>query len=251
MTDQFRGPPKAQALVPIQPAPQSEVLAVLQMIERAASNPATDVEKLEKLFELRERVRAQVARDTFVEALVGLQEELPVIKTAGRITYAKGGSIRYAKWDDIIAAIQPFLTKYGFTLTFEYGGDDKKIEVTAVLDHVAGHSRRNTVVLPKDDSGGKTGVHGVGSSYSYGKRYSSSGVLNLTWGGDDDDGNGGLGAPITPEQVGELATLAAEKGVEFAKLALAMGVDTVEEIPVAKFERAKQLLEKAKGAKAA
>jgi hypothetical protein len=231
-------------LVAVQPpGSQSEVLAVLSIIERASKDPNSDADKLEKLFELRERVREQVARDAFVEAMVRVQDQLPVIKQAGRITYAKGGSIRYAKWEDIIAAIQPVLTANGFTLTFEFGGDDKKIEVTAVLDHVLGHSRRNTVVLPKDDSGGKTGVQGVGSSYSYGKRYSTSGVLNLTWGGEDDDGNNGRHQPILLAQAEELQVMIADVGSTPEKLLLALGEDSLDSIPASKFERAKQLLE--------
>lgn len=242
ITDYVPEPPRPIALVPIA-QPHSEVMVVLQMIERASNNPNSDPDKMGKLFELRERVREQLARDDYVAALSRVQSALPKVQTRGRITYSGGASIKYAKWEDIHEAIMPVLAENGFTLTFEYGTMDKFITVTAILDHIGGHSRRNTATLPADNSGGKTGVQGYGSTYSYGERYSTMGLVNFVTGGADDDGNAGKFQAISAEQLAELARMAAEAGSDPDKLAMAMGVDNLHELPVSKFERAKQALE--------
>lgn len=238
---------KSAELVPVEvklptPTVHSEVNAVLGMIERASKDPASDVDKLQKLFELRDRVRQQVARDVFVEQLTLVQQKLPVIRMKGRIDYGKGSALKYAKWEDIYEAIMPILNEHGFTLTFEFGASEANITVTALLDHVAGHTRLNMATLPKDNSGGKSSVQGVGSSYSYGKRYATAGVLNLTWGGEDDDGNGGRGAPISPAELADLIGLVEDAGTSPDKLAMRMGVETLEELPVAKLGAAKAAL---------
>lgn len=226
------------------PAPQqhSEVLAVLQMIERASKDPSVDVGKLEKLFELRERVRQQVARDEYVAALTAVQTTLPVIKTQGRIDYGKGKPLRYAKWEDINETIKPILAQHGFALSFRVGQAEGKITVTAVLAHVAGHTEETTIHLPADNSGGKGAVQGVGSTVSYGKRYTTAAILNLTWGGEDDDGNAGRFQPINAEQVEELTRALSEVGSSPEVLANAMGVNSLDELPQAKFENAKALI---------
>ncbi len=79
------------------------------------------------------------------------------------------------------------------------------MSVTCYLSHTGGHSEETTVRLPLDLSDGKSGVHAVGSSTSYAKRYAASALLNLTSAGEDDDGQA-TGRPpnIDPEQWAEL-----------------------------------------------
>jgi hypothetical protein len=43
-----------------------------------------------------------------------------------------------------------------------------------VLSHELGHSEETTMTLPLDTSGSKNNVQAVGSSTSYGKRYTAT-----------------------------------------------------------------------------
>ena len=56
----------AAALAPVE---QSETNAFLAMIERAARDPAVDLDKMERLILLRERMMAQQAKVAFDDAL--------------------------------------------------------------------------------------------------------------------------------------------------------------------------------------
>lgn len=162
----------------------------LQVIDKAASNPEVDAEKLHRILDAQERILDRNARMAFNQDLAALSNDLPEISEGGKIVH-KGQTIsKYARWDeDINPAIKPILTAHGFTLRFRTGrADDGSQAITAVLSHRDGHSEETTIYLPADNSGAKNSVQAVGSTTSYGKRYTASALLNLTTRGMDDDG---------------------------------------------------------------
>lgn len=172
----------------------SETGAIIQMIERAAMNPAVDIEKMERLFEMRERVVARDAKVAYFAAMAQLQIELPAIAERGGIKNNSGAvQSTYAKWEDINEVIKPILSRHGFALSFRTGQDQGAIIVTGVLSHAAGHSEETVMRLPVDTSGSKNSVQAIGSSTSYGKRYTAQALLNLVSYGEDDDGRAGGG----------------------------------------------------------
>jgi hypothetical protein len=86
----------------------------------------------------------------------------------------------YAKWEDINDAIRPVLHEHGFALSFRVKRVENAISVTGILSHEDGHSEETTLELPSDTSGSKNAVQAVGSSLSYGKRYTAMALLNIT-----------------------------------------------------------------------
>jgi hypothetical protein len=54
--------------------------------------------------------------------------------------------------------------------------------------------------LPFDNSGSKNTVQAIGSSVSYGKRYVLCMLLNISTGGEDNDGNGAPSAVTTQQR---------------------------------------------------
>lgn len=152
------------------------------VIERMATNPSVDVDKLERLMQMHERMQAKHAEAEFSADLAGMQTELPSIGERGDAA----GRYRFALWEDINAAIKPVLSRFGFALSFRTDFTDG-IAVTGVLSHRSGHSERTTIKLPADASGNKNAVQAVASSVSYGKRYTAGALLNLTSHGEDDD----------------------------------------------------------------
>jgi hypothetical protein len=192
------------ALAKTEPAPQaSEVVpfteagSLMAVISRAASDPAVDVDKLERLMGLYERMSDRSAKGAYAAALAEMQPSLPIITEKGAISTDKGRTIQstYAKWEDINQAIGPVLAAHGFALSFRTGlAGDGKITVTGVLSHKDGHQEETTMTLPHDSSGSKNAVQAVGSSTSYGKRYTAMALLNITSRGEDDDASAGMSA---------------------------------------------------------
>lgn len=155
---------------------------LLAVIHRAATDPNCDIDKMERLMAMHERAQAKQAEAAFNADLAEMQDELPSIGERGNAA----GRYTFALWEDINAAIKPVLKKWGFALSFRTDFTDG-IAVTGVLTHKAGHKEETTIKLPADPSGNKNAVQAVASSVSYGKRYTSGALLNLTSHGEDDD----------------------------------------------------------------
>lgn len=170
------------AVVKPQETPASEAVGMLPMIERAARDPNVDVDKMERLMSMMERVESRHAEAAFATDLAEMQDELPSIGERGNAA----GRYTYALWEDINAAIKPVLKRHGFALSFRTDFTDG-ISVTGVLSHKGGHKIDTTIKLPADASGNKNAVQAVASSVSYGKRYTAGALLNLTSHGEDDD----------------------------------------------------------------
>ncbi|MFN4296757.1 MAG: ERF family protein [Brevundimonas sp.] len=226
--------------------------AIISVIERAATNPNVDIDKMERLLEMQERIMARDAKAAYAAALAAMAPALPVISERGKISTDKGKTVQstYALWEDVNDAIKPVLATHGFALSFRTGRQEGQITVTGVLSHREGHSEETTITLPHDSSGSKNAVQAVGSSTSYGKRYTAGLLLNLTSRGEDDDGqSGGSGAVITDTQANEIRDLIQSTGSKIGPFLEYIGASSVADIPAAKYQPAiAALRQKAKGA---
>lgn len=178
---------EVQAKLPEASAPVDAGTAMISMIERVARDPAIDIAKLERLLDMQERILAKNAEVAYARALSEMQADLPEIPERGviRIKSKDGNNViqetPYALWEDINEAIRPQLAKHGFSLSFRTGlSNDGRVSVTAVLLHREGHREETTMVLGHDATGSKNAVQAIGSSTSYGKRYATAALLNLT-----------------------------------------------------------------------
>lgn len=233
--------------------PVSETGAIVSMIERAARDPSVDIDKLQQLMAMRERVFARNAKAAYAAALATMQPELPVVAERGGIK-DKSGKVQstYAKWEDINEAIKPVLARHGFALSFRTGqAEDGRIVVTGVLSHREGHVEETTMVLPHDSSGSKNAVQAVGSSTSYGKRYTAAALLNLTSRAvedrDDDGAAAGVGDTITDEQAAEVRELIEATGSDIARFCRHLKIEGIATMPAARYGVAVAAL-RAKGA---
>ncbi len=219
--------------------------SMLEIISAAAANPAVDVDKMNALLGMQERIMDRNARSEFNAAFIALQAELPSISRRGAITNNAGViQSRFSRWEDIHRVIAPLLRKHGFALTHRFGDSAGKMTVCAVLDHSGGHSiESGHMPMPIDASGAKNNVQGVGSSFSYGKRYTSIAILNIVT-HEDDDGQGGAKTGDNPnyQVLYADAEIAASKGIDayqafFSKLPRA---DKLELVNSGRHERFKR-----------
>lgn len=228
-----------------------EPVDIMAVIARAASDPATDVSKLERLLGMYERITAQEAKRAYTTALIAMKPKLPVIDRKGRIEVRektssgkRDGDVQqstpYALWEDIDQAITPILAEHGFALTFRSGvAQDGKITVTGILSHSAGHSEETTMTLPHDSSGSKNAVQAVGSSTKYGMRYTAILLLNIRTKGEDDDGKlGGAEGTISDEQIETIFGLIKRTNADTELFCKFMGVESVPDIRGKDYERA-------------
>jgi hypothetical protein len=214
--------PPAQAVALAEPAAPPAVAApadpITALIIRAATDPAFDAGKFKMLMDMQTDREARQAKAAYDAALSVMKPKLPSIKRNGRIEIPgkenkKGQSTPYALWEDIDEAITPILGEHGFALSFRTGlAQDGKITVTGVLTHSANglsHREETTITLPHDSTGSKNAVQAVGSSFSYGKRYTATALLNIRTEGEDDDGHAAGTKLISDEQREALADMIA------------------------------------------
>ncbi len=190
--------------VPTVPAPDlAESTAIIQVIERAALNPDVDIDKMERLLQMQERVMDRQAMMAYSAAMAAMQTELPSIEERG-----KTNNGCYATLEDIVDTVRPIMQKHGFAVSFRIQTQERGIQVTGVLMHKDGHREETSMLLPADMSGNKNAVQAFGSSTSYGKRYVLSALLNITTRGQDDNGNAASGVRlVTPFQAGQIQRL--------------------------------------------
>lgn len=169
--------------------------SLLEVIAKAARDPNVDIDKMERLVEMQERVQARDAEQAFNVAFAAMQPNLPHITVKNKIVH--GGKVisEYADWPSISAAITPILSEFGFSLNFGGSNDANEKTTVAKLRHVQGHMETNAITLPHDTSGAKNKVQAIGSSSTYGQRYSACPLVGVVVHGADDDGAAAAGKP--------------------------------------------------------
>lgn len=226
---------------------------ILNVIARAASDPSVDIDKLERLLQMQERVLARDAKAAYFAALAEMQPKLPVIDEHGGIKDRQGNiQSTYALWEDVNEAIRPILAEHGFALAFKVRRTEGEVITTGILSHKGGHSEETELSLPSDTSGSKNAVQAIGSSTSYGKRYTSFALLNITSKGEDDDGAAGGAAPgLDDVRTNVLNGLADAVGADKAKFCGYMEkrakrkVSSLRDIPASLYDEAvRQLTDK-------
>ena len=181
---------------PSAPAVSDYGASLMEVIAKAARDPNVDIDKMERLIALQERVEARDAKLAFVAAKLAMRPHLPSIDMRGRIVIRDKNDpntiiqeTAFARFEDIQFAVEPILMDHGFDLSFRNGlSPDGKVRVTTILTHQGGHAEETYFDLPHDSSGSKNAVQAVGSSTSYAKRYGVLSILNLRVCGEDDDG---------------------------------------------------------------
>lgn len=217
---------------------------ILAVISRVASDPNVDVQKVEKLLDMYERIVARQALSAYNAALAKMQPELPIIGERGGIKDRQGEvQIRYALWEDIVGIITPILSKHGFSLSFRTAGIEGGVLVTGVLAHAAGHIEQTSLPVELDTTGSKNKVQAMGSSVSYGQRYTARALLNLRTGDVDDDGKSAGDTYITEEQVMNLEAFMTEVGANKAMFLKFLKIESLDKLPAAQYERAMKALE--------
>lgn len=190
---------------------------VLHAVIAAASDPAVDVSKMRELLVLQKELMAMQAEQQFDVAYHRLQAYMPRIKRSGSVEYKGKEAFKFATWEAIDAVIRPLLQREGFSLSFDTvprQGDGGGVIVTGTLAHVGGAKRTASIPVALDSSGGKNNIQGMGSSFSYGKRYTTTALLNIVTEGEDDDGRRGGTQYISEDAAGELRGLCKQAGRE-------------------------------------
>lgn len=232
---------KPSAIVPI-----NDNAALMAAVARAASDPSVDVDKMERLFAMHERMQAKQAERDYADAMTRAQRAMPAIAKERENKQTKSW---YADMEAINKKIVPIYTDEGFSLSF--GQADCPVadcvRVTCDVLHSSGHSKHYFYDNPIDDAGiagakNKTPTHGRASATTYAQRYITKLIFNLTLGDEDDDGNGVDQPRITDEQAATIRDMLESTGSNVQAFLGWLKVSSIESIPAQAYEHALRAL---------
>nr|WP_256099144.1 ERF family protein [Variovorax sp. SG517] len=173
---------------------RNEISTVLHAITAAANDPNVDIDKMERLLGMHERMHARANEQKFNAAMTKAQAAMAPISADAVNPQTRSTYASYAQLD---RALRPIYTKNGFALSFDTDDCPKEnhIRVLCYVSHAAGHVRTYKCDMPADGKGAKGGdvmtkTHAQGSAMTYSQRYLLKLIFNVSIGENDDDGNG-------------------------------------------------------------
>lgn len=216
---------------------------------RLAIDKGVDVAVLERIVALQERISDRNARMSFVQAMAKFQAEVGPVPKTHAITVDRNGTkqvrSRFAPLHVIAEHIREPLARNGLSYSWDSTVTAEMVEIRCTLRHIDGHQETASFTCKVADASapGMSGVQVGGSARTYGERYSLVQALGLTTADEDTDGEEEPGAPVSEEQFNELAKLANEVKADLKKFCEFLGVESLREIPAARFGEAKNALE--------
>lgn len=183
----------------------------LEVISRAASDPAVNVDKLSALLAMKERLDVREAEMAFNRAMASIASKMPVIRKNGAIDFGGGKkAIKFAKFEDIDREVRPILSEAGLSISFSSKPMPQGVLMICRLSHVLGHSQSSEMQMPADQGPGRNGLQAIGSARQYAKRYLYCDMLNIVCEDQDDDGHKGGGTFINDAQIANIEDILAE-----------------------------------------
>jgi hypothetical protein len=250
--------------IAINDAPSS----LLDVILRAGSDPAFDVEKFGRLVQIQrdeqDRQDARADREAELEAEAAFNAAMTEVqRQMGRVAADAANTStrsRYASYGALDRVVRPLYTDAGFNISFNEdiaaAGADV-VRVLAYVTHTAkgakrSHCRTFHTDISADGKGAKGGdvmtkTHAHVSATSYGKRVLLGMIFNIAT-GNDDDGNKAsakvteapsLPGTITAAQADEIRNLLDDRGIAPRAFLQFVRLARIEDIGVEHFDRAK------------
>lgn len=226
--------------------PKQEIVSggLLSVIERAARDPNVDIDKMERLFQMQERVQERQDNADFNEALRCAQAEMPAIFKANKNETTRS---TYTQLEDLNAAVNPVMTRHGFSFSFGTAVSHLDGHYRVICDLSRGPvTRQYFADVPIDNTGmkgtkNKTDTHGFGSAMSYGRRYLKLMIADIST--TDDDGNRANAVQaVSLKQYNELQELLQTAKADEEGFKKFFGINDIDDLPAARYAEAKQLL---------
>lgn len=165
--------------------PTTQNNSALTVIENMVSSGNFDVNVARELIEMQKDIMKQQAIINFNHDFSLMSKKIPVIAKT-----KKAHTTMYAPLEDIVKVVQPILSEHGFSVSFSTQQNSlDSVTITCTLMHKDGHSTSTELQLPtKAVNNSMNAMQAIGAAITYGKRYTISGLLNISTGDDDNNG---------------------------------------------------------------
>jgi len=212
---------------------------------RKAVEAGTPVEQLRELVGLHKEMAAIEAAQQFAVAMAAFQAECPPIKKGSTAKIASRSSgttfeYTYAELDDIARVINPILTKYGLSYTWDTTiSKENQLTCVCTVRHLRGHFITSTFSLPIENASAMSPQQKVGAAATFAQRRSLSAALGLTTTDDDPDAVAAANPEIiSADQLTVLEDLLEVTGVSRQRYLKYLGIEKLSELPAVSYQRA-------------
>lgn len=192
---------------PLLPSQANNSSTLMAVIERISVMPELDMDRVERLFNMHERMLDRTAEVFYNAAMARAQSEMQSI-TVNKENVHTGS--KFADIQAVHEGAKPIWTKHGFSVSSGTYPSPKDgcIGVYCEVMHEQGFKKRYEHEYPLDIAGSqgkvnKTQIQAIGSTMTYARRYMELMIFDLAV-GEDNDGND-LEC-ISPEQATEIKT---------------------------------------------
>ena len=214
------------------------------LLELAVEKGA-DVDKLEKLMELKMRWEANEAKKAYVVAITAFKASPPKIGKDKTVSFGAGKtSYKHASLAHVTEIINIALSEHGLSASWTTS-QNGEVTVTCKITHILGHSEETTLKAPADTSGSKNAIQAIGSTISYLQRYTLLSLTGLATSDMDDDAQG-IAEYITEEQAFNINNLISEKKLDESKILKFARAESVDKILKSEHKRVLDAVMKAK-----
>jgi hypothetical protein len=157
---------------------------LMSMLFNAATNSSLDIDKLQRLIDLKERNDKLVAEQQFNAAVAAYKLNEPVIVKNGKAEFVNSRNqhvcYSFARLSDITEAVKSALARQGLSFRWDFAEDSGRVSVTCWLQHAGGHAVSCTASGAPDTSGSKNPLQSVASTKTYLERMTLLSVLGMS-----------------------------------------------------------------------
>lgn len=199
-------------------APAPSLTFPQQLLHLAITRGNAQPDELDRLIKMVQDADTLEARKAHTVAMTALAADLEGVDLEKNKTNDDFGN-KYISIGKLVRTVGPLLAKHGLAASWE--PDQSKgadITVTCVLTHIAGHSTRSSLTVPRDIDGRKNELQAIKSSMTYARSITYETVCGLaaTDANLDDDGkaSGQPGPQVELTPLLKNARLSADQGAE-------------------------------------
>lgn len=217
---------------------QINPLSLIQVAIEKNLDPAS----LDKLYDLQERHEINQAKKAFNHAMSEFAKNAPKLVKDKNVNFNKT-QYKYVTLASIVNEVQKVMSGLGLSHRWKTTQENGFISVECIVTHELGYSESSSFTAPPDTSGAKNNIQAIGSTISYGQRYTLLSILGLSAFEDDDARDAVNVEYITKEQETELNDLIKEKKVNLTSFKKYFQIETLCKLRSTEYVRAINMIE--------
>jgi hypothetical protein len=152
------------------------------------------IESMERLLAMRDKMKAEWAKDQFFIALSGFQSECPIIEKTHQVrdkdkqTKAdKGLRYAYAAIEDLVEPVRPLLMKWGLSWTSKPSQTREDVTANIYVHHRDGHEEVTSFTVPIDPDAYMSDPQKAAAALTFATRYAFKSAFGIQTKGEDND----------------------------------------------------------------